>query len=214
MHAIPRGKPWLAHIKTSPILQLGMVGLGISFIFLTPQQQVVMLPLGVLTLLYIAPVFTQKRKLRDFPFVKIFILSLVLALIVVVLPAWLHHTNTMVLIFMTVSRFIFFFALCLLFDIRDFEKDKRSGIKTLATHYSLRTLKISGIFLAIILMIFEVYLANHFIIDLENMIAMIIASLAILIYFSGITVKTRTTLFSFLCDGIIALPFLIDYLIH
>lgn len=214
IHAIPRGEAWLDYIKSSPILFIGLLGFSTSFIFLSSQVQFAMFPLGFVTALYILPVFPKRRKLRDFPFIKIFILSLVLTFMVVTLPGWIHNMDNMVLLMMTSSRFLFFFALCLLFDIKDFEKDQRFGVQTFATYFSLRKLKFLGIFLSIILFVNEIYLANHFIIDIENMAAMTLAIFAIALYFSRITYKSRTTLFSFLCDGIIALPFFTEFLIH
>jgi 4-hydroxybenzoate polyprenyltransferase len=95
-----------------------------------------LVPLGVITLAYSLPVMAREGKtlrLKDVPGLKIFLIALVWASVTVVLPALVADVNVIgpdvVLTF--VERVIFIFAITLPFDVRDLERDRLSGIRTL-----------------------------------------------------------------------------------
>lgn len=96
-------------------------------------------PFLLLSLLYVLPVWKSKGKwirLRDIPYLKIFLVATVWAFVTVFFPfladnpEWFPQTEHW---FTIVHRFLFIFAITLPFDIRDLEIDLRQGVKTWAS---------------------------------------------------------------------------------
>lgn len=73
----------------------------------------------------------QKKRLRDFGLVKIFVLTSVWTIATAVLPMLYLNEPIAHYPFEVLLRFVFVFALCILFDIRDIETDSRRNIRTL-----------------------------------------------------------------------------------
>ena len=73
----------------------------------------------------------QKKRLRDFGLVKIFILTSVWTIATAVLPMLYLNEPIEHYPFEILLRFVFLFALCILFDIRDIETDSLRNIRTL-----------------------------------------------------------------------------------
>jgi hypothetical protein len=93
--------------------------------------------------------FSKKKSLRQIGWLKLPLLSFVWAFSTVALPALLagsetdFYTNHFHMPVLFLQRFTFMMALCGLFNINDYEEDKKDGIETFAvTHgkaFSLRT---------------------------------------------------------------------------
>ncbi len=118
------------HLALNGIGALGLI-LG-----LTRLQLSHFLVLGIgaaITLLYSFPLlpFPGKRRLKDFGLLKIAVLSYVWTLITVWFPAVALPRITPSFMLVFADRFLFMFALCLAFDIRDKPTDAREGIHTL-----------------------------------------------------------------------------------
>ncbi|MEO6328556.1 MAG: UbiA family prenyltransferase [Ginsengibacter sp.] len=94
---------------------------------------IVLFILGIITLLYSLPVlpFANKKRIKDFGILKIITLVMLWSLITVWFPAdgMKYTSNSFFLIF--IGRFIFLFALCLVFDIRDMDIDTTENIRTI-----------------------------------------------------------------------------------
>lgn len=91
------------------------------------------LPLSLpilLSLLYILPVLPKNKRLRDYPFMKIFLIALVWTILCFSIPKSNYESKD---IFLIVERFFFMLAITLPFDIRDINIDSRFGVKTIAT---------------------------------------------------------------------------------
>ncbi|MBE2290492.1 MAG: UbiA family prenyltransferase [Chitinophagaceae bacterium] len=73
----------------------------------------------------------QKKRLRDFGLVKIFVLTSVWTIATAVLPMLYLNEPIAHYPFEVLLRFVFVFALCILFDIRDIETDSTRNIRTL-----------------------------------------------------------------------------------
>lgn len=96
------------------------------------KVQVGLLPPAVLALAYVLPFFSRRRRLRDFPFVKIFLVALVWAWVTVVLPGLaLDLEKNIPLWIMFGERLLFIFAITLPFDLRDLAVDAHTGVSTL-----------------------------------------------------------------------------------
>lgn len=109
-----------------------------AFLAVAEVRQV-LVPFALITLFYIIPMGKfQGRwvRLRDIPYVKIFLIALVWAGVTVLLPlvkAGIPVSSPKVLLHFF-ARCCFIFSITLPFDIRDQKEDKAAGLNTLANH--------------------------------------------------------------------------------
>ncbi len=104
---------------------------GVAFWFLQRSTQWALVLPAILSLGYVLP-FWKNKRLRDFHFIKIFLVAGVWAYVSVFLPAMelgLDLDWSLYLIFS--ERAFFVFAITLPFDIRDMEIEKANGVKTI-----------------------------------------------------------------------------------
>ncbi len=93
-------------------------------------------PLGILTILYSVPGLENRNylfKLREIPYVKIFLIAFVWSASTILLPviqAGEKIFETQVILLFA-ERFFFIFAIAIPFDIRDMHADKNAGLKTI-----------------------------------------------------------------------------------
>lgn len=118
------------------IFFFALLGVILSGYFLEAKVQLALVPVAIVSVLYSFPAFHLQRRsysLREIPFVKIFLIVIVWSVTTVVLPAVQMDVSwkgiPVLLVF--AERFIFLFALAILFDVRDMELDKRSRLKTI-----------------------------------------------------------------------------------
>lgn len=90
--------------------------------------------LGIIAFLYSFPFlpFKNRKRLKDFGLLKITTLALLWTLVTVWFPVNTMQYDKGLFIFIFLKRFLFMFVLCLLFDMRDIEVDKKENRKTLA----------------------------------------------------------------------------------
>jgi 4-hydroxybenzoate polyprenyltransferase len=114
---------------------------------------------ALIALAYVAPLW-RGRRLRDLPYLKIFLIGIAWSWITVYLPALeLGLGNNIPMWLMALERFLFIFALTLPFDIRDLEIDRQDGVKTLAAWLGLRRAK--GLALACLAAMLVLAALNH-----------------------------------------------------
>lgn len=88
--------------------------------------------LGLLAFAYFIPSLPlQRKRLRDFGLLKIIVLTGVWTATTALLPMLYLHAPIAHYPFELLLRFVFVFALCILFDIRDMETDSSRNIATL-----------------------------------------------------------------------------------
>ncbi|MBV8253285.1 MAG: UbiA family prenyltransferase [Chitinophaga sp.] len=96
-----------------------------------------------LTFLYSAPKVPHPslRWLSKIAVGKTLFLTFVWTYVTTVLPALIaDHAATVPVILFTLHRFALVYAICILFDNRDLEEDKKAGIRSLITHLSTKNL--------------------------------------------------------------------------
>jgi 4-hydroxybenzoate polyprenyltransferase len=105
--------------------------------FLAKKEVLIALaPIALITVFYSIPIYGKKInifRLRDIPYIKIFLISFVWSASTILLPiiqSGLAFNKAHVIIMLT-ERFLFVFAITIPFDIRDIQADKQSGIKTI-----------------------------------------------------------------------------------
>lgn len=104
--------------------------------FLAKKEVLIALaPIAAITLFYSLPIFGNKRtifRLREIPFLKIFLIAFVWSFSTILLPIIQsgYSFKKIAVITMIVERFFFVLAITIPFDIRDMEADKQAGLKT------------------------------------------------------------------------------------
>jgi len=94
---------------------------------------------SLLSLSYVAPLFGGRRRLRDFNYVKIFLIAIAWSWITVLLPATeLSLAGQFPVWIMALERAFFIFAITIPFDIRDMEVDAFNEVKTLPALLGVR----------------------------------------------------------------------------
>jgi 4-hydroxybenzoate polyprenyltransferase len=81
--------------------------------------------------------FKNKQRLKDFGWLKIFLLSMVWTCVTAILPMVYHQQIVAHYPFEILLRFMFLFILCLAFDIRDKAVDLEAGIFTIPNRIGL-----------------------------------------------------------------------------
>lgn len=115
---------------------LGAIGCVVSLFLLDRSLWTVLIGLGVLSFAYSLPVVAGgagRKRLKEVPGLKIFVISLVWAAVTALLPAL--NAGLPVLgadvVALTGERFIYIFAITLPFDVRDIVRDDASSITTI-----------------------------------------------------------------------------------
>lgn len=139
------------------------IGIVSSYIIWTNTNQVVATVYGLLifiTLFYYIPLGFVGR-LRELPYLKVFLISFIWTITTITLPlAYVHYnifdSNVLWLFF---ERFLFLLAVTIPFDIRDLKKDQENGLITLPVSIGLkRSLYLSAVLLFAYLVISAVHL--------------------------------------------------------
>lgn len=130
-------KQMIGHKIFITVLILSVIGLLIFGLMLPARVMPLLFLSGLITLAYSLPLLKTQKKfitLKELPAVKTFISSLLWALVTVVLPLVYRESEIfdMKVMLLFAQRFFFIFSVCMIFDIRDMERDKNSGVKTLA----------------------------------------------------------------------------------
>lgn len=124
--------------------------------FMSPALLLRSIPFILLALLYVIPLWKTRRRwirLRDVPYLKIFMVAATWSFVTVVYPflatdpLWLPGPQEALTI---LHRFLFIFAITLPFDIRDREHDRQSGVVTFVSLVGTGRVKTAGRFLLLI----------------------------------------------------------------
>ncbi len=136
---------------------LAIIGGAISFFYLSRSVQIGLIIPGLISLAYVLPVFggNKSLRLRDFNFIKIFLVALVWAYVTVVLPILdAQVTWTWIHVGWVSQAILFIFAITLPFDIRDLDVDQFNKVNTLPAKLGKAlTVKLAILCLAIALII-------------------------------------------------------------
>lgn len=120
-------------------LGLGLLLSGIFAFQLPSIMWPICLVLALLSFAYSLPFlpFKNKHRLKDYGWLKIFLLSVVWTCVTALLPLVYHQQILSHYPFDILLRFVFLFILCLAFDIRDRAVDLEAGILTIPNRMGL-----------------------------------------------------------------------------
>lgn len=150
--------------KTRPFLLLYSVLTGTTAlaIFILSRKYAVCtaIPPVVLSTLYLIPFYKNKR-LRDFSYIKIYIVSAVWAWIAVIFPAENSSWELWEKLTLSGGQFFLVFGLILPQDYRDRQKDSADSMRSYAHKFSLSQLKKTGIYSFLISITLQLLLVFH-----------------------------------------------------
>ncbi len=170
---------------------------------------ILIIPLSIFSVFYVLPIIRYNQiniAIRDIPFVKIIVISVVWSMVMVAIPFIEVRGFTTTLdssfLFLIAEQFLFILAITLPFDVRDLRYDKENKIKTIPAHIGVRnTILLSQFLLSCFLLLkgiqfyyFQQLIGSQFV---ATSIATILTMIIV-----GFTSEKRSELFfSGLIDG-------------
>ncbi len=123
----------------------------------------VLLCLGAIAFLYSFPAlpFGKKKRLKEYGILKIITLSLLWTLVTVWFPVNTMSYDPALYWLVFSKRFLFMFALCLLFDMRDTDIDRKTGIRTFPVQFGIKNSYYFSYFILAIFLILS-FIQYHF----------------------------------------------------
>jgi 4-hydroxybenzoate polyprenyltransferase len=163
----------------------------------------------IVSLLYVFPLFSGKRRLRDFDMVKIFLVAIVWAILTCYIPVSHIYNDYSSILGLSIERAFYIFAITIPFDIRDTNYEKDLNIKTIPSSIGNKGSKIFSAVLLTISAMILVYFTSNFIISFELMLCFMLTYMIsfFLIIFSS--VQKPDWYFIGLLDGTMLLPFIL-----
>ena len=164
---------------------------------------------GIISLLYIFPIDMKGRRLRDFAYIKLFLIAIVWVIITVIIPMIFNYADLTFMCLMGLEKLFFMIALTLPFDIRDVIIDETSGVKTLAGRLGKEmTFQISSFLISLSLIILLVSYISGYISSYYLLIMLLAYGLSLIAIKYSLN-KTHDFYYGGLLDGMMLIPFLL-----
>lgn len=194
---------------------LAFVGVTITVFYINWYTVIWLCLPGLLSLLYILPVFGKQKRFRDLPFIKIFAIGLVWTWVSVFIPilSIQKEMNFKQIIFI-LEKLLFIIAITIPFDIRDMKVDKLHGIKTIPIPLGERKSKYLSLLLLV--MAWLLTIVNHMVGYLSwwTWLALTLSYLITSLIVITIREKSHDYYFTGLLDGTILLQLILIYLMN
>jgi len=200
------------HIKVYAFL--GGVGAFYCFFYLSFANQLLLVIPAILSLGYVLPFVKGNKRLRDFDYIKIFLVAIVWGVITVLMPI-LERTTDLTLshLLILLERMLFIFAITLPFDIRDLKIDAHIDVKTIPSIIGIGKTKKLALFCLIIVVLLagmNVYLGTY---QLSYLLAITFSCISTLLLINYSDKTDADYFFTGLMDGTMILQFLLVLLI-
>lgn len=195
------------HIRLYALL--GGLGAIYFFLLLPFSIQLELVVPGIISLAYVWPVLTGKRRLRDIDHLKIFLIAIVYAWVTVRLPALEAGQEQFSLSqsFALLERALFIFAITLPFDIRDLVVDQHTQVSTIPAKIGIvRSKQLAYLCLSIA---FLLSLANWEFYQIPGLIALGISYLSTAWIVSYSDSQKHDYFFTGLLDGTMIIQFVL-----
>ena len=151
---------WYRKYKTAVLLLLVAVSSIIAYLIVThfniifnKENIVWSLLIPFLSIAYSFPFLSGGRSLRHFGWLKLPLLSFVWSFTTVLLPAFFFTAEKIQpqVWMLFANRFFFIMALCVLFNVRDYEEDKNDGVITPVVAFGTNNILVYGKWLIVVL---------------------------------------------------------------
>lgn len=186
------------------------IGLIVSLFYISPASLIWLGAPAVLAFVYVLPIFGNKKRFRDLPFIKIFAIGIAWIWVCVFIPIIDHHEqiNLYSGIFL-LEKFLFIIGITLPFDIRDLNIDRLHQIKTIPILLGELKSKILAISLITISWFLTTLSCKNGLYSTGDWIALSISYLFTGIIISLVSQKSHDYYFTGLLDGSILLQFIL-----
>jgi len=155
-----------------------------------------------LSVLYVIPIFPASNRLRDFNYVKIFLIAMIWAWIAMAIP---HAIDTKLFYLLLIEKFCFILAITIPFDIRDVQIDQNTEVKTLISALGIKKGKILSYLLIIVAIGINIALMLFYPIMTPLLIIIIVIEIISIFFIRGASPKSPDLLFTGWLDGLILL---------
>jgi 4-hydroxybenzoate polyprenyltransferase len=193
-----------------------LASLAMIFFFLRLERllQLWLLLPGAISLMYVLPLFGNKKRLRDYFQIKIYLIAIIWGMIIAFIP-YIEATGSMdtkgFLYFL--EKTIFIFAITIPFDIRDLRVDKTMEVNTIPHTIGLKKaywVTYGLMTLTIALVILQYFLGTY---SLPPAIGITIGYLITILFIKLSEKKTHDYYYAGVIDGAISLVAIIGILL-
>jgi len=195
------------------LLIVGIALILFSFFSFHLKHFIILAGLGGISFLYSFPFlpFGKKRRIKDYGLMKIMTITLLWTLVTVWFPVNSMPFESNLFWFVFAKRFVFMFVLCLLFDIRDIDIDRKEKINTLAVMLGRKKSYLLSYFLMILFLI--LIIAQYIYLPQKGFLIAMLISLAATFITVELTKKNNSD-YIFLAgiDGMMLLQVLLIFL--
>ena len=195
------------YVLTLIICAISIFFCVVSSISLTFESLCCLAPMFLLTSLYIWPSIPVGNKIvrfKDIPYVKIWTISFVISFVTVLFPSvellGLTAYSNIDVWLLFLERFCFVVAITIPFDIRDIERDKDRGLKTLPISlgaFPSLVFSLGLLVMVLMLALIQVYVGN--VLDKDHLIQLFVALLITAI----IVMETKQTNNDYFFSGLV-----------
>ncbi|MCC7232255.1 MAG: UbiA family prenyltransferase [Bacteroidia bacterium] len=131
-----------------------------SLIYIPAHILFIFIVSGLFSMMYSLPLLPYKgkvRRLREFLHFKLPFLSASYALVTVLVPLFEYRLDIAPgpVFLQAISRALFIYGLCIPFEIRDLDKERKWGVRTIPVVYGVRATKMIGILILLLSILFR-----------------------------------------------------------
>ena len=200
---------WILEHKKPLILLscISALGMLVSLYYLGLNLLYTILPVGIFSSLYFLPGI----HLRKIPVLKSLMVAFIWTLVSIFIPVQLNGNFQMnaSLLLLFAERAFFFLSICVVFNIRDMEHDRLSGVRTIPSVYGIKTgiaAGLSGIFMAGICSCL-LFLQGTY--SLTNMLAVVTSLIITFLLIRKCEIGKSETFYLFGLDGMLPMQLLL-----
>ncbi|MDR6560041.1 MULTISPECIES: UbiA family prenyltransferase [unclassified Arcicella] len=200
------------------LVVFSVIGFLIAVLLAKKEVLITLAPFALITFFYSLPIFKNQKylfRLREIPFLKIFLISIVWSATTILLPIIQsgRHFDSQHVSIMLIERFLFVFAITIPFDIRDIHADIQSGLTTIPNFIgSKKSLVIANFLMISFLLISCFHYSNapfQFILP-----AFIISGISTIFFFNIKSIQNLTFYHYGILDGTMLLQGILVWLAH
>ena len=193
----------------------GLIGAAISFIFIKEHWFYIGMAV-ILTFLYSAPKisFTPFQWLKKIAIGKTIFLAMAWTYVTAVLPILIERTiSNEKAIFFCTGQFFLIYSICILFDFRDRDDDKKEGIRSMITYFNERGIDILFTISIIIFLVLSISLKQTGI-QWINIVILLIPALLLIAIYNHAKRNFSDYLYYFVLDGLMMFSGLLLWLMN
>jgi len=162
---------------------------------------------GVVSVLYTIPVFGKSMRLRDFSFVKIFIIAVVWSYVTGYVPMYEQGLPLGPILIYFIEVIFFFIAITIPFDIRDYYVDAANKVGTIPTLVGKKRSILISLLLLLITLLMDIYMTYQYGFEMNGLICIFFTCLITARIVYVVKDKESDYYFSGLLDTSIMFPY-------